>query len=149
MAARSRRAVDARSTSASITIRPEMMCSPPAKRSMAETSALRTEDFLISRRESSSLTDAVSAMAPFLTVPENIVVRRRQPQRIVDRTATRRPHFTQDHLGTEHSGLLFEAGHVVDRRRISQDDVDRELRRVLAQHSEVVRGAHAGRFLGV
>src|SRR4051794_15117701 len=143
MAARSRRAVDARSTSASITIRPEMMCSPPAKRSMAETSALRTEDFLISRRESSSLTDAVSAMAPFLTVPENIVIRRRQPQRIVDRTATRRPHFTQDHLGTEHSCLVLEVGQVLDRSRIGQDDVNRELGRVLAQHPEVVGSGHA------
>ena len=46
------------------------MCSPPAKRSMAETSALRTEDFLMSSRESSSLTDAVSAMAPFLLFPK-------------------------------------------------------------------------------
>ncbi|MCY1247009.1 hypothetical protein D9M72_602980 [compost metagenome] len=64
IAALRRRAVDARSTSASITMRPEMMCSPPANRSIAETSALRTEDFLMSRRDSSSLTDDVSAMAP-------------------------------------------------------------------------------------
>src|SRR6476661_365689 len=108
MAARSRRAVEAKSTSASITIRPEMMCSPPAKRSMADTSALRTEDFLMSSRDSSSLTDAVSAMAPFLPVPENVVVRRCQTQRVVDRPAAGGPHFTQHHLGTEHPGRLFE-----------------------------------------
>src|SRR6476620_4837359 len=104
MAARSRRAVEARSTSASITIRPEMMCNPPAKRSMADTSALRTDDVLMYSPESSSLTDAVSAMAPFLPVPENVVVRRCQTQRVVDRPAARRRYFTQDHLGSEHPG---------------------------------------------
>src|SRR6476646_5690688 len=112
MAARSRRAVEARSTSASITIRPEMMCNPPAKRSMAETSALRTDDFLMSRRESSSLTDAVSAMAPFLTVPENILVGRGQPQGVVDRSPARSPYSTQDNLGADHPRCPLKLGQV-------------------------------------
>src|SRR6476661_1101645 len=149
MAARSRRAVEARSTSASITIRPEMMCNPPAKRSMADTSALRTEDFLISSWESSCFTDAVSAMAAFLPVPENVVVRRCQTQRVVDRPAARRPYFTQDQLCSEHPGGPFEVRQVGHRGRVGQDDVDGELRGVLPQHPQMVGGGHAEGFLGV
>src|SRR5690625_4698002 len=54
-----------------MTILPEMMCSPPAKRRVAATSALRTDTLSTCSRASSSLTDAVSDMADFLplTVP--------------------------------------------------------------------------------
>jgi hypothetical protein len=62
MSLRSRRATDPVSSSASTTIRPLMMCSPPAKRSNEDTSALRQQGFVTLRRLSSSLTDAVIAM---------------------------------------------------------------------------------------
>ena len=64
------------SSSASMTIRPEMMCSPPANRSVAETSALRQDVLSTWRRASSSFTCAVSAMAvilPFTRVRDRSV----------------------------------------------------------------------------
>src|SRR4051794_12938827 len=62
MSRRSRRATEPVSSSASMTTRPPTMCSPPEKRSSAVTSALRSEVFVHSTRESSSLTIAVIAM---------------------------------------------------------------------------------------
>ena len=66
MSRRSRRAAAAASSSASTTIRPPTMCRPPAKRSIAETSAFRQHGFVTCRRLSSSFTNAVSAMADIL-----------------------------------------------------------------------------------
>ena len=57
-----RRATDSVSSSACTTIRPPTMCSPPAKRNSAESSAARTADLRTCRCESSSLTEAVNAM---------------------------------------------------------------------------------------
>ena len=62
MSVRSRRAAAPVSSSASTTIRPDTMCSPPANRSSADTSALRQQGFVTSSRLSSSLTAAVIAM---------------------------------------------------------------------------------------
>src|SRR6478609_1310578 len=61
---RRRRAATAVSSSASMTIRPEMRCRPPEKRSVAATSALRQDVLSTRSRASSSFTCAVSAMAP-------------------------------------------------------------------------------------
>src|SRR5687767_7765000 len=71
MSRRSRRATEPVSSSASMTTRPPTMCRPPEKRSSAVTSALRSEVFVHSTRESSSLTIAVIAMCgvPFPLVP--------------------------------------------------------------------------------
>src|SRR3954451_10045366 len=51
------------SSSASMTIRPEMMCKPPANLRVAETSAFREDVLSTFRRASSSFTCAVNAMA--------------------------------------------------------------------------------------
>ncbi len=49
-----------------MTIRPEMMCRPPANRSIDDTSALRQHGLVTLNRLSSSLTCAVSAMRVIL-----------------------------------------------------------------------------------
>src|SRR6478752_2951333 len=59
---RSRRATAPVSSSASTITRPATMCSPPANRSSAETSALRAEILLTATRLSSSFTVAVIAI---------------------------------------------------------------------------------------
>ena len=63
MSLRNLRALCDVSSSTSITIFPAAKCNPPAKRSKADTSAFRQQGFVIAMRESSSLTDAVIAMA--------------------------------------------------------------------------------------
>src|SRR4051812_37884181 len=65
MSRRSRRATEPVSSSASMTTRPPTMCSPPENLSRAVTSALRSEVFVHSTRESSSLTIAVIAICEF------------------------------------------------------------------------------------
>src|SRR3954453_252100 len=62
MSLRSRRAVAPVSSSASTTMRPLTMCSPPANRSIEDTSALRQHGLVTVRRASSSFTAAVMAM---------------------------------------------------------------------------------------
>jgi hypothetical protein len=57
------------SSSASTTIFPETMCNPPANRSMAETSAFRSQVFVTEVLESSAFTWAVIAMALILPCP--------------------------------------------------------------------------------
>ncbi len=66
MALRRRRAALPVSSSASTTIRPLTMCSPPANRNVADTSALRQHGFVTGSRLSSSFTRAVKAMADIL-----------------------------------------------------------------------------------
>src|SRR6476661_8253808 len=75
MLRRRRRAAFAVSSSASTTICPPMMCSPPAKRSIVETSALRQQGLVTSRRESSSFTFAVMAMGDILPPRSSTLVR--------------------------------------------------------------------------
>src|SRR5450631_2620775 len=65
MSLRSLRAAAAVSSSASTTIRPPTMCSPPANRSVVATSALRQHGFVTVRRLNSSLTLAVIAIGPY------------------------------------------------------------------------------------
>src|SRR5664280_1034954 len=64
MSLRSLRAAAAVSSSASTTMRPPTMCSPPANRSVVATSALRQQGFVTVSRLNSSLTLAVIAIGP-------------------------------------------------------------------------------------
>ncbi|CAB4672817.1 unannotated protein [freshwater metagenome] len=62
---RSLRAVCAASNSTSTIILPAATCNPPAKRSKAETSALRQQGFVTESRPSSSFTASVIAIKSF------------------------------------------------------------------------------------
>src|SRR5687767_14535326 len=66
MSLRSRRAAAPVSSSASTTIRPLTMCSPPANRSIEATSALRQQVLVIWVEASSAFTCAVIAMSGIL-----------------------------------------------------------------------------------
>src|SRR5680860_1649253 len=66
MSLRSLRAAAPVSSSASTTMRPLTMCSPPAKRSIEETSDLRQHDFVTVVLASSALTCVVIAIRPIL-----------------------------------------------------------------------------------
>src|SRR5689334_4768557 len=95
MSRRSRRATEPVSSSASMTTRPPTMCRPPEKRSSAVTSALRSEVFVHSTLESSSLTIAVIAI---YGVPFPLEPTRSLSVPIPDRTpVTGSPHL--DHRG--------------------------------------------------
>src|SRR5471030_378689 len=68
MSFRSLRAAEAVSSSASTTIRPPTMCSPPANLNVADTSALRQQGLVTVSRLSSALTIAVIAMRAILSL---------------------------------------------------------------------------------
>src|SRR6478609_11541924 len=118
MSLRSRRAACAVSSSASTTIRPPTMCSPPANRSMADTSALRQHGFVTCRRLSSSFTFAVIAMGAILpsgpTRPwpkvatnltdgsgQDVPVCRGEAQLVMLAGVVGRRHGRDDEVGTE------------------------------------------------
>src|SRR5699024_10674863 len=131
MKARSRRATWAVSTSASITMRPPMMCSPPANRSIVETSAFLQQVLVTGSLLSSSFTRAVIAMAPpfvvrvfrraWLATEDHVPVGSSQTQGVV---LSRSPHLThgRDHelspdaLGDLPQRPLLTADH----RRVGQ-----------------------------
>src|SRR3954449_7820450 len=88
MLVRSRRAAAPVSNSASTTIRPLTMWSPPANRSIEATSALRQHVFVIWVLDSSDFTCAVIAMRTILsqasiTAGKDPGVHRGQPGRVV------------------------------------------------------------------
>src|SRR5450759_825788 len=83
MSLRSLRAADAVSSSASTTIRPPTMCSPPANLNVADTSALRQHGLVTASRLSSALTIAVIAMRAILSLVSKsgeVVSETRPPQ---------------------------------------------------------------------
>ena len=83
-----------------MTTRPPTMCRPPEKRSRAVTSALRSDVFVHSTRESSSLTIAVIAMCgvPFPLVP-TAQDRKLSPASSDTRSDPRTPSPDADHGG--------------------------------------------------
>ena len=78
------------SSSASMTIRPEMMCSPPANLRVAETSAFREDVLSTFRRASSSFTCAVNAMGCILPLRDTCPGPVRSPTRVGSRACRRR-----------------------------------------------------------
>src|SRR6218665_1281646 len=137
------------SSSASITIRPEMMCKPPANLRVAETSAFREDVLSTFRRASSSFTCAVNAMAaschpgqlsgtapgqlvgPGSDVPEvpldDVGVRAGQPERVVPRGSVTPADLTQQEARTQVRGARGQRGDVLDRSGIGDDRVDGQL----------------------
>src|SRR5665647_3738368 len=116
------------SSSASTTIRPEMMWRPPANRSVAETSALRHDVLSTLSRASSSFTCAVNAMPSSChhlpvagagpDIPEgpldHITQRRGQPQRVVTRGSVPRTDLSEQQSSTERIGPRDERPDVPD-----------------------------------
>src|SRR3954452_16126634 len=119
------------SSSASMTIRPEMMCKPPANLRVAETSAFREDVLSTFRRASSSFTCAVNAMAASChpgqlsgtasgelpgpsglgaDVPEealdDVRVRAGQAQRVVPGRPVSTAHLTQQEACTQVGGAV-------------------------------------------
>ena len=92
MSRRSRRAAAPVSSSASTTIRPLLMCRPPANRSIEETSALRQQVLVTLVLASSALTCAVIAMRPILPRPLRERARRWPDRHPRPRTLCRRSH---------------------------------------------------------
>src|SRR3954471_6161965 len=124
MSRRNRRATDPVSSSASMTTRPPTMCSPPEKRSSAVTSALRSEVFVHSTRESSSLTIAVIAMCgvPFPLCPTAWSVH--AAAGIDTRSAARTPLPRSDHGGQSGGESYWIVPcHTVECRHRSQDQL--------------------------
>src|SRR5664279_4506910 len=112
MSLRSLRAAAAVSSSASTTIRPPTMCSPPATRSVVATSALRQQGFVTVRRLNSSLTLAVIAIGPYChwsatseaakawwISADHVAVGRGKTKRVVLTPALFVSHAGQDQLG--------------------------------------------------
>src|SRR5450759_332641 len=112
------------SSSASTTIRPEMMWRPPANRSVAETSALRHDVLSTLSRASSSFTCAVNAMASSChhlplagagpDIPEgpfdHVTQRRGQAQRVVTRGSVTHADLSEQQSRTELVGAGDELG---------------------------------------
>src|SRR5664279_4333367 len=117
MSLRSLRAAAAVSSSASTTIRPPTMCSPPANRSVVATSALRQQGLVTVSRLSSSFTLAVIAIGPSChwsatQVPDSgrrisandVAVRRGQTERVVLPAVELVAHAGKHQLGPHISG---------------------------------------------
>src|SRR5665647_3916586 len=111
MSLRSLRAAAAVSSSASTTIRPPTICSPPANRNVVATSALRQQGFVTVSRLNSSLTLAVIAIGPSChwsatqrpatgrwISADDVAVCRGGPQRVVLAPAPPVCHIGEDQL---------------------------------------------------
>src|SRR4051794_29950812 len=126
MFVRNRRAAAPVSNSASTTIRPLTMCSPPANRSIEATSALRQHVFVIWVLASSAFTCAVIAMGPILsresiTVRQDPGVRRRQLGGIMPRGAVVTGDVGDHELGARRLHQVVEVGEAVaDASRVGQ-----------------------------
>src|SRR6476660_848229 len=163
MSLRSRRAAWAVSSSASTTMRPPTMCSPPANRRVAETSALRQHGLVTGRRLSSSLTFAVIAMRAILpsALPsccldgrpprsfEDVAVCRGETEGVVLARVVVGGDTGHDQLGAEAAGDPAQQALVGDDARVGQDVVEVQVGRVGGEDLEVVLGGEALGLTGV
>src|SRR4051794_31699053 len=147
MSRRSRRAAAAVSSSASTTMRPPTMCRPPANRSIADTSALRSHGLMMVSRLSSSFTKGVNAMGAILppnpyagdgagsriALLHDVAIRRRQPQRVMAVRVVRVGEVGQHELAAERLSDLGQAGRPVHAAVVGEYDVDIQQRCVHGQ----------------
>src|SRR5690606_4786379 len=151
MKALSRRATCAVSTSASITIRPPMMCRPPANRSIVETSAFLQQVLVTGSRLSSSVPRAVLAMVPPLEVlcvraacsatEDHVPVGGSQPQGVVLPRSPHLTHWRDDQLGADPVGDLPQRSLLAaDHDGVDDDVVHGEVGRVRGEHLDMFGG---------
>src|SRR3954449_6583436 len=164
MSRRSRRAAAPVSSSASTTIRPLTMCSPPANLSIDDTSDFRQHALVTCVLASSAFTCAVIAMRPIL--PRLMLLRmslhafaahERRPRLpyarsglaektrvggselhgIVPRTTVVGGHIRHDEPSAERPGDLAQLSLVDHGGPVSEDHVHPEVRCVRGEHLEV------------
>src|SRR3954447_26551868 len=150
MLVRSRRADAPVSNSASTTIFPLTMCSPPANRSIEATSALRQHVFVNWVLDSSAFTCAVIAMRQILPCQSitlgtaDALVGSGQLGRIMARGAIADGHVRDDQPGAVRRDQLLDLVVPRDRGAVGQHGVHAQVGSVLGEHREVVARPETG-----
>src|SRR5688572_172339 len=145
MSLRNRRAVAPVSTSASTTMRPPTMCSPPAKRSIEDTSALRQHGRVTTRWASSSFTAAVMAIGLDPATRKDVAVRSGEQLWVVTWRTVGPGDSLDDYPGPEAGRDLLECDQVRGGAGVHEHHIEGQAGGVPPEHLEVrLRGETRG-----